>query len=152
MAVLKIENDDMKRLIDGDQVLSTEDVSLNLYYRDFLAGKISFNLMINNPMKILLFMSPGLKPPNFSCGGAEIQLSKDPLYFSSCAQTSFQGDNDCNSGLNKGLWVASKNVDETMLITFKSKVKPTKIIINQPNELTNMAKRIEVKMNDDSIE
>jgi len=79
MAVLKIENDDMKRLIDGDQVLSTEDVSLNLYYRDFLAGKISFNLMINNPMKILLFMSPGLKPPNFSCGGAEIQLSKDPL-------------------------------------------------------------------------
>jgi len=39
-----------------------------------------------------------------------------------------------------------------MLITFKSKVKPTKIIINQPNELTNMAKRIEVKMNDDSIE
>jgi len=78
MALLKIESEDINKLKNGETVVSTDDVSLNIYYRDFLAGKIDFNLMIVNPMKILLFMSPGLKPPNFSCGGAEIQLSKDP--------------------------------------------------------------------------
>lgn len=95
-----------------------------------------------------MFISPGLKSPNISCGGDELLLSGDEKVFESCSETSYEGENSCKNGLTRGFWTASKPVEESIIIKFKYRVKPTKIVIQQPDDLTNMSRQVEVRLNE----
>lgn len=99
-----------------------------------------------------MFISPGLKAPNISCGGDELLLSADETVFDSCSETSYEGENDCKLGLKKGFWSASKPVEESVIIKFKYRVKPTKIVITQPEDLTNMSRQVEVRLDETNTE
>lgn len=55
-------------------------------------------------------MQPGVKDPLETCGGKEIELSKDIDYFNGCKESSKEGDNDCKAGLGEGMWKASGNI------------------------------------------
>jgi len=79
MAFLKINSNDTKKLESGSLVVATEDVSLNIAYKDFSGGEIKFNTFAPQPTKLILFISPGQKGPNLTCGGNEIELTKDTL-------------------------------------------------------------------------
>lgn len=48
--------------------------------------------------------------------------------------------------------MASGNIQETLDIYFKSLVKPTKIIVKQPNEQENMSRKIQVFLNEEDFE
>mmetsp|Transcript_36493 Transcript_36493/g.79518 ORF Transcript_36493/g.79518 Transcript_36493/m.79518 type:complete len:119 (-) Transcript_36493:613-969(-) len=83
-----------------------------------------------------------------SCGGDELELSRDANFIDTCEATSNEGDQDCTAALGEGYWKASSNIGESMTIKFKSKIKPTKIIIMQSDNKENMAKKIIVDIND----
>lgn len=142
MAFLKVNSNDLPKLAQGKTVTAIDDISLVILYKDFPAGKIEFETTVNDPIKMIVFMSPGPKGPELSCGGAEIILSKDNDYFMGCEQSSAEDSNDCKAGLGDGQWKASGKVQETMDITFKSMVKPSKIVVKQPENLENMSRKI----------
>lgn len=79
-----------------------------------------------------------------SCGGAEIELTKDKDYFLNCEESSKEGENGCSVGLGDGFWQASGNVEESMNINFKVMVKPTKVLVMQPKNMENMSRKIKV--------
>lgn len=77
MAFLKVNSTDEKKLKKGLLITATEDVSLNVMYKDFGAGQISFKTIVAKPLKMILFIAPGSKGPELTCGGSEIELTKD---------------------------------------------------------------------------
>jgi len=80
MAFLKVNSTDMPKLELGQLVTATEDVSLLVFYKDFPEGTIEFETNVAEPIKIIFFLAPGAKGPDLTCGGAEIELSKDNEY------------------------------------------------------------------------
>jgi len=54
--------------------------------------------------------------------------------------------------LGDAFWKASGNIEESMLINFKSQVKPTKIVVKQPKILENMSRKIKVFLNEQTFE
>lgn len=77
MAFLKVNSNDLPKLEMGKLVTATDDVSLIIAYKDFAEGEISFETMVGDPIKMIIFIAPGPKGPELTCGGAEIELSKD---------------------------------------------------------------------------
>mmetsp|Transcript_21074 Transcript_21074/g.46864 ORF Transcript_21074/g.46864 Transcript_21074/m.46864 type:complete len:145 (-) Transcript_21074:402-836(-) len=144
MAFLKVNSNDLPKLEMGQLVTATDDVSLLIMYKDFPEGEISFETAVGEPIKMIVFISPGPKGPELTCGGAEIELSKDQDYFFGCEESSKEGEDGCQAGLGEGFWKASGNIQETMDITFKSMVKPTKIVVKQPTPMENMSRKIQV--------
>jgi len=78
MAMLKINSNDLSKLEEGKLVIASDDINLTIMYRDFPEGKVSFKTVVGeDPLKIIVFVAPGNKGPDFTCGGAEIVLSKN---------------------------------------------------------------------------
>lgn len=75
----------------------------------FKTGKVKIPTNIKDT-KLFFFVQPGVKDPLETCGGKEIELSKDIDYFNGCKESSKEGDNDCKAGLGEGMWKASGNI------------------------------------------
>lgn len=77
MAFLKINSADIPKLESGKLVEATDDISLIIIYKDFQKGLIEFETNVAEPIKLIMFISPGPKGPQLTCGGAEIDLTND---------------------------------------------------------------------------
>lgn len=76
--MLKINSNDLSKLEEGKLVIAADDINLIIMYRDFPEGKISFKTEVGqDPLKMIVFVAPGNRGPEFTCGGAEIVLSKN---------------------------------------------------------------------------
>lgn len=101
---------------------------------------------------MIVFIAPGPKGPELTCGGAEIELTRDSDYFGSCEESSKEGEDGCQAGLGDGYWKASGNIQETIDINFKSLIKPTKIVVKQPSTMENMSRKIQVYLTETEFE
>jgi len=78
MAILKINSNDFPNLEAGKLVVASEDINLAIVYKDFPAGKIEVPTSVGkDPIMLIMFVAPGPKGPDITCGGAELKLSKE---------------------------------------------------------------------------
>lgn len=78
MAILKLNSNNFDKLEMGKLVVASADINLAIVYKDFPAGTVSVKTMVgNDPLQMIMFVAPGPRGADFTCGGAELILSKD---------------------------------------------------------------------------
>jgi len=45
-----------------------------------MEGTIKVETLVNDPIKMLVWMEPGMRGSNLVCGGAELEISKLPEF------------------------------------------------------------------------
>lgn len=77
MALVKINSLDKNKLEKLQPVRGTEDISLKIYKADFQPGKVHALTNCTGPTKMVIWIAPMSPNPTMSCGGAEIEITRD---------------------------------------------------------------------------
>jgi len=109
---------------------------MSIRTKKFKAGNVQINLMVDEPIKLLIMFQLDIPPPKLTCGGGEVLVTRSKE-FSGCNSDGTMSSNQCTEAFNQDQFWMPKEDPAFMDIEFYNLIQPTRIVYNS-NPLTGI--------------